>query len=172
MQIEKFCEFHPEHVFLYDRILHLIRPVQESYPQLEKWYKSVFLPGLFQGERGYVVAHDQGQLVGCALIKKTPIEKKLCTLFVRPDFRRKGVGVALLEGVIEELGPKPFVSVSEESFKEVMPLFKQFGFQLSGQKRGPYRTGKKEFYFNGMPVCSRPKKIRSRLIAQAKQKTI
>ena len=148
MQIEKFNDFHPEHIFLYERILHLLQPTKQCYPQLNKWYREVFLVGLMQKERAYIIAQDDRKLVGCALLKKTPGEKKICSLYVKSDYRKKGIGEQMLKMALSELGKNPEISISQINIHFFQPLLERYGFQLSYKKRGEYSPNKTEYHFN------------------------
>ena len=148
MQIKKFDSFRPEHTFVYENILQLISPIHSSYPNLFSWYRDTFIPGLVQKERKYILAFEEDCLVGCALLKKTKNEKKISTLFVKPDFRKRGIGKKLLQASLKELGQNSSLTVSEENLEIMRPLLDEFNFILSGTKEGLYRTRKKEYFFS------------------------
>ena len=147
MQIKIETTFNSARKKFYQDILKLTLSVQESYPNYQKWYQN-FLKGLKKEERIILIAEEKGVLLGCALLKKVPNEKKLCTLFVRPDYRGRGIGTSLLKKTIEVLGQKPLTSVSEKNMKSVTSLFSRFGFHLSAQKKGKYLPQNTEYYFN------------------------
>ena len=169
MQIKTELSFVPTHQKLYKAISDLTSPVSESYPDYQDWYQKIFLEGLKKGERGILFAEEKGRLVGCALIKNTPIEKKLCTLFVHPDFRGKGIGTFLLKRTIEMLGQKPLTSVSGKNKSAFASLFHRFGFCLSAQKKGIYLPTETEFYFNDERAEAVQKGLLPVLIARARQ---
>ena len=169
MQIKTESTFSPEHQKLYQDILKLTLSVQESYPNYQKWYKNTFLEGLKKGERIILMIENNGKLLGCALLKKTTIERKLCTLFVRPDYRKQGIGSRLLERTTEILGQKPLASVSEKNMKGVFSLFNHFGFHLSGKKKGKYLPQNTEYYFNDERAETIQKGLIPVLIQRAKK---
>ena len=169
MQIKTETTFNPLHQRLYQTILKLTMPVQESYPNYQGWYKNTFLEGLKKQERIILVAEEKGQLLGCALLKKTPAEKKLCTLFVRPDLRGQGIGTSLLKRTTEVLGQKPLTSVSEKNMKGVSSLFDRFGFRLSAKKKGKYLPQNTEYYFNDEKAETIQKGLIPVLIQRAKK---
>lgn len=97
----------------------------------------------------YIVAlDDQNILAGCIFAKNTPDEKKICTLFVNPLFKRQGIGKKLLETAIKELGELPLITVSSRNISQLKPLLDHFGFHLSATKKGIYGQNDTEFYFN------------------------
>ena len=149
MQIETFDSFHPEHRQLYEQILSLTQPINDTYPENTKWFKEKFIPGLAKKERMYIVARDDNNvLAGCVLIKKTKEEKKICTLFVNPKFRRQGLGKQLMEQTLKELGEHPLITVSSRNLSQLSRLLEQCGFHLSATKKGVYNSEDTEYYFN------------------------
>lgn len=149
MQIQTFDSFHPEHRQLYKDILALTQPVKEIYPDYSEWFLNTFLPGLKKKERLCIVAQDETQkLIGCVLVKKTPVDKKICTFFVHPDFRRRGVGKQLMIHTLKTLGEFPLISVSEKKMAELQPFLSKCGFHLSAAKKGIYHSDETEYYFN------------------------
>ena len=55
----------------------------------------------------YIAQDGDSTLAGCVLIKNTEEEKKICTLFVNPKFRRQALGKQLMEQTLKELGEHP-----------------------------------------------------------------
>ena len=149
MQIKTFRSFHIEHKQLYAQILSMTQSVSNTYPERAKWFKEKFLPGLMKKERMYIVAQDDDDtLAGCVLIKKTEEEKKICTLFVAPKFRRQGLGKQLIEQTLKELGDHPLITVSGRNLPQLSNLLEQCGFHLSAAKKGVYNPEDTEYYFN------------------------
>ncbi|MBQ3696154.1 MAG: GNAT family N-acetyltransferase [Alphaproteobacteria bacterium] len=146
MQIKSYFGYHEEHKGLYRTLFTMTQPVGEVYDNYADWFKRVFVPGLKKGERGYIVAKEEkGKVVGCALLKDTPNEKKICTLFVRSDWRGRGVGTELMKSCLKALGPKPLLTVSHKNFPQFKPLLQRFGFELSSKRRVKDRI---EYCFN------------------------
>lgn len=153
MEIQAFHSYHPEHRNLYKEILMMTLSLRNTYPQYLHWFQSVFIKGLKNGERSYLIARNTRQeLIGCALLKHTSTEKKLCTLFVHPLFRRQGIGKALMAETIKILGELPAITVSKENLPQMRPLLTHFGFHLSTVKQNVYRPDSTEFYFNDKAV--------------------
>ena len=149
MQIKTFNSFHEEHKKLYNDILSLTYSINDTYPQHSTWFKEKFLTGLKNKERIYIVAQDEeGKLAGCVLIKKTEEEKKICTLFVHPDYRKQGLGGKLMEQTLSELGEHPLITVSDRNIAQLAPLLRKKVFHLSAVKKGAYRPEDTEYYFN------------------------
>lgn len=148
MQIKVHRSFLKTHNLMYQQIFNLTKSLVRIYPNYENWYFSTFLSGLQKGERGIVVAEEQGVLMGVALFKDTPQEKKLCTLFVPKAYRHRGIATNILKTVVKELKQKPLISVSEGHLAQVLPLFNKMGFRVSVCKKGVYTPHSHEYYFN------------------------
>ena len=169
MQIKTEDSFIPSHQPLYQGIFDLTKSLQQTYPDYQNWYEKTFLAGLKKGERGIIVAMDDKKIVGCALIKNTRLEKKLCTLFVRPNDRRQGIGEQLLKAAIQKLGQNPLVSVSQKNKHFVDTLFRKFNFQLTAMKKGVYQPESMEYFFNDERAQTIQNKLIPVLIQRKKQ---
>ena len=149
MQIKTFDSFNPNYAPLYEQIFVLTQSAHNIYPGYEKWFKQTFIPGLQKKERMCIVAQNQdGTLAGCVLLKKTEEEKKICTFFVHPKFRGRGLGKQLMERTLKEMGEHPLITVSNRSLPQLKRLLDEYGFHLSAAKKGIYRSKDTEFYFN------------------------
>ncbi|WP_240487374.1 ribosomal protein S18-alanine N-acetyltransferase [Actinomadura flavalba] len=105
--------------------------------------------GMLRGElrdqpatRHYVVAEEDGQIVGYAGLAAAGGQADVQTIGVRADQRGKGLGAALLTELLAEAGRRR----SEEVFLEVRAdnpaaqrLYERFGFVRIGLRRGYYQ---------------------------------
>ena len=149
MKIRTFNTYATAHENLYKEMLTLTQSINATYPDYTHWFKEKFLSGLDKKERMYIIAqNEKDKLLGCLLIKKTDTEKKISTLFVKPEHRGKGIGKKLLAQAIKELGKHPSLTVSSRNISQLYPLLKSFGFHLSAVKKGVYHPEDTEYYFN------------------------
>ncbi|MGN0919638.1 MAG: GNAT family N-acetyltransferase [Alphaproteobacteria bacterium] len=169
MQIKIYSSYRPQHQKLYEDILALTSSLKETYPNYTDWYQKVFLPGLKKGERMYIIAKEKEQLAGCALIKKTNEERKICTLFVAPEFRKQGVAKCLIKAAVNKLGKQPLITVSSKNITPLKPLLGKMGFHLSRTKKSAYNPKDTEFYFNDEKSEAIQQKLIPLLINRAKQ---
>ena len=130
MQVQIFSTYYPEHQTLYQDIFNFTKDdVSWVYPNYEKWYHETFIPDLKLGHRGYILASKHHVLTGCCLLKKTPEEQKICTLYVSKNYRRQGIGSDLLTAALTELNESPIITVSPGLAGEFTPLLSRFRFK-------------------------------------------
>lgn len=89
-----------------------------------------------------VVMSEEGEPAGFALIRAVAGEAELLTICVRPEFRRLGLGAALLEAgeaqAAAEGAARLFLEVSEANASAVA-LYERAGYRRCGLRRGYYR---------------------------------
>lgn len=156
--------YNPNHEPFYGQVAWLTRDILDSYDGHWDWLQNKFFPGLKEGKRGYSFAIDQYSkqcittkrgiipvytLVGCALLKDEPDEKKLCCLFVDPNYRGQKIASKLVEDSFELLNTnKPVMTVSQQNLGMLQKLINRYGFELTSVKESVYKPGVKEYYYN------------------------
>ncbi|MBM3099351.1 GNAT family N-acetyltransferase [Gluconobacter cerinus] len=125
--------------------------LEETYPGFRNWYWNKVVPGLRTGERRIFLIGSAASPKGIAIAKKNYAELKICTLWVTPSERGRGLGRKLLEDAVEWVGvDRPLFTVPHERYKELLPLTKKLGFYETAQIRSLYRLGVVEHIFNGV----------------------
>lgn len=120
------------------------------YPDFDQWYWGTVVPGITKGTRMVRVVRRDDEIIAALIAKREPLERKLCTLWVRPDFVGHGVGVRLIdEGKCWVGDASPLASVPEERMPELGGILVRMGFVLTQKIDSFYRPGKTEFVFNG-----------------------
>lgn len=131
-------------------ILPLLRSIDQFYPDIEHWYVNRVIPGLMLGDDRLTLALDGTTTVGFCLGKQTPTETKIRCVRTLPHLKGSGVGIRLLDDMVERLeSTTPLVTCPEELFHDYSRIFvKRYGFSLSNVEKGRYRRGKLEYSFN------------------------
>lgn len=131
--------------------LPLLQTLDAFYPDIGYWYVNTVLPGVVLGSDSLLLATEADRVVAFALGKKTPQETKLRCVRVLPQYQQSGLGIRLIDRMLEELEDRhPHVTVAEELFHQYSRLFVQrYGFRLDAVEKGLYRPGKLEYLFNG-----------------------
>lgn len=157
--------FNINHYDFYAQVPHLTRSIVDSYNGHFEWLEKKFFPNLKYGTRGYSFAIDYDNeavintgisglklapyLSGCALLKNEPEEKKLCCLFVDPNYRGQKIASKLIEDSFELLNTnKPLMTVSQQNLGMLQKLIDRYGFELTSIKESVYKPGVKEYFYN------------------------
>lgn len=131
--------------------LPMLRSLDAYYPEFSHWYVNTVMPGVVTGKDVLLLARaDEGGIAGIALGKRTADETKLRCIRVMPEFQQSGLGIKLIDRMIDELEcEKPHCTVAEEMLHQYSRAFvSRYGFALSAVDKGAYRRGKLEYRFN------------------------
>lgn len=130
--------------------LPMLRSLDNLYPDFGHWYINKVIPGVVLGTDKLLMAKEDGRLVGVALGKKTDSETKLRCVRVLPEYQNTGLGVRLIDQMLENLEcEQPHCTVAEELFHTYSRLFvRRYGFRLNDVMKGAYRPQKLEYSFN------------------------
>jgi len=120
-----------------------------DYPKFDDWLLKV-INQIDSGKRIILVKYDdECKVEGVAILKNCKDEKKICTLRVRHDKQRMGIGTLLIQEAIEVLNDsKPLITVSEHHINEFTPIFKKFKFKRRNIVDSLYNQNIKEYFFN------------------------
>ena len=124
-KIENFS-FKDENSGFYDKLYNLTSEIEKIYPAHKIWFYANFIGNLLKNNKGIIIFaknSENDENSGIALINKEI--SKLCTLFVNPNYRRKGIATKLLQISQESLGKKPIVTVSETNYHSLKKLFEK-----------------------------------------------
>lgn len=132
--------------------LPFIKSLNQYYPDIEYWYVNRVVPGLITGDDKLILARDKNNnIAGLALGKAGKNEVKLRCVRVHPDHQHVGLGIRLIDNMLDLLEHRqPGVTVSEEMFHLYSRAFiNRYNFALTDVAKGRYRPGKLEYGFNG-----------------------
>ncbi|MEQ3644183.1 MAG: GNAT family N-acetyltransferase [Paracoccus sp. (in: a-proteobacteria)] len=126
-----------------------LRHLEAVYPNFKNWYWDKVVPGVPLRNRRIFVSMDNGQISGILIAKKQS-EKKICTVWVPPKFRRRSVARDLMKNAITWLEtPYPLFTVPDERMSEFSKLTDFFGFERGEVAVDFYGHGRIEHTFNG-----------------------
>ncbi|MGF1924795.1 MAG: GNAT family N-acetyltransferase [Bacteroidia bacterium] len=132
---------------MYQRLRHL----EGAYPGFRQWFWGQVVPGVNQGSRVIAtLSRESDDFASIAILKNSVAEKKICTLWVAPEFRACGLASRLIEHAFDLLSSeRPLITVASERLSEFERPLAKFGFQLEQTYPNYYRTGSTEYAFNG-----------------------
>jgi predicted GNAT family acetyltransferase len=136
--------------------------LEPFYPGFRSWFLDKALPDALlpdhalvheRGRGGMSIAIDDGNVIGCALWRRGPDERKLRCVRVIPSMRGRGVALRLIDDSLRRLNDDaPACTVAEELIHDYARiLVNRYGFRLSDVTKGEYRPGKLEYRFNVAP---------------------
>lgn len=116
-----------------------------------EWYESLFRKdAALHSERDILMCLSGKEIAGITILKDTLNEKKICTLRVKQEYQRRGIGRELLKKSVKKLHTeKPLITVREDQYTFFDKLFKEFGFILKQKKYDYYSFMGIEYVFNG-----------------------
>ena len=120
------------------------------YPDFSHWYINRVVAEIQDPSNFILIAKDGKDVVGVALGKRDKSETKLRCVRIHRDLKSTGLGVRLIDSMIDHLGVRhPHCTVSEELIHQYSRIFvNRYGFHLSSVDKGKYRKGKLEYCFN------------------------
>ena len=124
--------------------------LQNEYTGFKLWFYGKVIPGLENDERKIFAIKDGGNIIAVIILKNGSDEKKICTLRVAEEYRRKKLATLLLKVAFSELRcAKPIITVSAYHIQEFAPLLKKHGFTMYAKYPDYYKQGIIEYAFNG-----------------------
>lgn len=126
-------------------IANCLSDVSGLYPNFKNWLYMTFRPGHLNGSRTVLFSYVGDKVSGISMLKHDLLERKICTFYVLPEFRGRGLGAELMNRSVDILGGKDIViTVSEERTADLYPTLMNSGFIFNGSSDGMYRSGKFE----------------------------
>jgi [ribosomal protein S18]-alanine N-acetyltransferase len=89
----------------------------------------------------FLVATDQALVVGYAVVDQWTDQQHLVSIAVLPDYRKKGVGQALFNGLVERLREGKLILELRRSNKEALNFYLKNGFNQTGIADSYYTDG-------------------------------
>jgi GNAT superfamily N-acetyltransferase len=113
-------------------VLAFLAPLRWDYPEFQTWYLTKVIPGKRIGERRVFVKFNENTMIAVGIAKATSDEKKICTLYVSPDYRAQGVGRDLIVRMLQWLKtPTPVIAIKQTHLEPFLPIIEQYDWQLS-----------------------------------------
>lgn len=108
----------------------------------DPWSEASFRQEMTENDRAfYIVAEIEGKVVGYAGLWAILDEGHITNVAVSPDYRRKGIGRAIVGTLVEaaeENGLTSFTLEVRESNLPAQELYTEFGFEPAGLRKGYY----------------------------------
>jgi [ribosomal protein S18]-alanine N-acetyltransferase len=118
-----------------------LEPIEAELFGDERWSAAMFWNELANGHY-YLVALQDGVVVGYAGLSVTGVEAWVQNIAVRKDRQRQGIGRALLEALLVEAdrrGARPVLLEVAVDNAKAQRLYDRYGFAPVGVRRGYYQ---------------------------------
>jgi len=119
----------------------------ESHSFSTPWPMEDILFELRQEHSICLVAMINGKLVGYTIMRHIVNEGHICNIAVHEDYRKKGIGSALLVALIKKAEVMEMMGLTLEvriGNRAAMALYHKFGFKVEGYRRGYYKNPKED----------------------------
>ena len=128
------------------KIYETTKYLENDYPNYKKWFIDKQLKEVLEGRREILFLEENNEIIALACLKKE--ENKICTLYVKEEYRNKGIGTKLLIEVMKYLNTtKPFITISESKLFMFNSYISKYKWETSEIVNSIYNH--KEYCFNG-----------------------
>jgi hypothetical protein len=136
-----------------DDVLNISIMIRGEYPDYKGWFLDKQVPGIYDGSRNIIVAHINDRVVGFANLKKDETEKKICTLYIAPSFRKNKIGDILVEQAMSWLEcENPLITIPTSKLGGYIRIAHKYNWIVTDIKDGLYRINDPEVILNGALV--------------------
>ena len=105
----------------------------DQYPEYLKWFYTVNLPRIFKEEGDIIFYLDGLEVVSLSTLKNSD-EKKICTLLVNEDYRKKGYSKQILEDSFEYLQTEtPLITIPTKRLEEFDKIIDAYNWSESSR---------------------------------------
>ncbi|MBQ8156164.1 GNAT family N-acetyltransferase [Candidatus Saccharibacteria bacterium] len=125
--------------------------IRKDYPSHCDHFYGKYVPGIFDGEREVITCYVDGKIAATAFLKKDKTELKISTLYVKPEYQKRGIATALVERCFEWLGTtKPLITIADYKLDQFAGIIKKYGWEETQVlDSGYYNDHSREHVFNG-----------------------
>lgn len=116
--------------------------LNKNYPCFDQWLKKTVYPDL--NNRFIVFAYHKNVLAGGFILKLN--ENKICSLFVKKEFRNLNIGSEFVNLSCSFIKGFPFLTVDKDIYLKFKPFFDKNKFVVINQKKGLYKKEKTEYF--------------------------
>lgn len=111
------------------------------------WTENGFFTFLIRQDALFLVAEEDGEILGYIGILTVPEEGEITNVCVRPSARRRHVGTRLLEALLDRMAARGIAVIHlevRESNTPAIALYEKFGFVRDGLRRNYYEEPKED----------------------------
>ena len=123
----------------------------KDYPDHCDHFFSKYVPGIFDGEREIITCYIDNKIAAVAILKKDTEERKISTLFVKPEYQKRGIATELLEKCFAWLETtRPVITIADYKLDRFTKVIEKYGWtETEVLADGYYNDHSREHVFNG-----------------------
>ena len=156
IQIESLKDYLNKDEFLYlaYKIYNLTSSISNYYQNYEIWYWTKQIPRINSEKRNILFIrnpNNKNEIIAISCLKKDEKERKICTLYVKDEYRNQGFGSLIIEESFKWLETtKPLITIPEYKLNEFIPIIEKYHWNLTEIIEGLYHPVYKELFFNNI----------------------
>lgn len=141
-----------EFLYLTYKIYNLTSSISDYYQNYENWYWLKQIPKIKSEERNILFIrnpNNKDEIIAISCLKKEEKERKICTLYVKDEYRNQGLGSLIIEESFKWLETnKPLITIPEYKLNEFIPIIEKYKWDLTEIVECLYHKDYKELFFN------------------------
>lgn len=139
-----------------DEIYQITDYNHQQYQNYLNWYYGKSIPRVLNGSGEIIFFLDGFMIVGLSILKKDLNERKICTLMIQEQYRKKGFSKLLLESSFDYLETeKPLITIPTHRLDEFQKIITAYEWQET-KKTNQYLS--EEIIFNDKTLVLQRKK--------------
>jgi len=114
----------------------------ECHSFSDPWSPNEILGEIRQGHTISIVALYNGEVAGYAIMRHIVDEGHICNIAVHEEYRQKGIGSSLVEGLVSAAIAREITALTLEvriGNRAAMALYHKHGFKVEGYRHDFYR---------------------------------
>lgn len=137
-----------------DELFALFDIASKSYPGHEAWYIGKQLrETALTGKRDILFIRNPNtpfEIIAMSCLKKTDDEKKICTFYIKPDYRKPEIYNALIKASLTFLKTAwPLITINDDHVDMLTSIIDKYHWNLTEVLPDYYQKGVSELCFNG-----------------------
>lgn len=101
--------------------------ISDDYSKHCDLFYCKYVPGIFSGEREIFICKNGHEIIAVTFLKKDSSERKISTLYVKPDYQGKGIASKLLEMSFEWLETtKPLITIADYKLPQFTSIIQKY----------------------------------------------
>lgn len=147
MEIKNLYSLTLHEIILYSiKLYEETKEIEKEYPNYKNWFIHKQIKELLEGKRDILFVEKDNKIIALACLKKN--ENKICTLYVKEEYRKQKIGTKLLEESMKYLKTtKPFITISENKLSMFKSFINKYKWEIIEVNNNVYNH--KEYCLNG-----------------------